>query len=559
MKIKNRKFTSLGIFALVLIMLAGVVLPMSVAGSSTDNGASLVYKVKEGDSLPGIASAYGVSVSKLVENNGISASDELYTGQKLIIPGAASVEEDSTTAFTSSSKISFSFKDADLKGVLETVIAHTGYTMIFKGETTNITIALDDVTPLQAIDNILRMVEMTYIKNDNVLYVGSSEVLNNSFIDSLALTSIRLNYISCENFISQLNALGINVQVVKSDINVREFWLSGYPMALAKANELAETLDHKENVTTASAGISSTLSAIEMKYIPAKEFSSLLDSLGLHHGLVIESHPMILYVYATGEAYNDIIKIKKLVDFEDPEAIRQREEEARKEAEGEGTEGGGTEPDVVITDGENSLVKVDLKYITKNDAQEIVSTFGYEVEVLGLELNQKRVWFRGLTDEVNKAVAQVKDNDTADNNTTKTFFTYDLQNIVASELQSKIGFTQVEDVEFYFGSYPEFTKSIVVYCPANRVNEVKDLIASLDNNLGKMYYPIATITSIDELTVLAAKEELVVKLINVPAVSTSSFEVSGDLDPSAEGVRYVLYVLESPENIDLIIDMWSRI
>ena len=557
MKMKNTKLKSLGIFALVLVMLAGVILPMSAAGStSKDEDASLAYTVKEGDTLPKLASTYGVSVSKIVSKNGISASDELYAGQKLLIPGAASVEEDSTTTYTASSKVSFSFKDADLKGVLETLIAHTGYTMIFKGDTTNITIALNDVTPLQAIDRVLRMAEMTYIKNDNVLYVGPAEVLNNSFIDSLALTSFRLNYISAENFTSQLSALGINVKLIKSDMNVREFWVSGYPMELAKANELVETLDHKENITYASAGVSSTFTAIEMKYIPAKEFSSLLEALGLHHGLVVESHPMILYVLASGEAYNDILKIKKLVDFEDPEAIRQREEEAKKEAAGEG-EGGGSE--VVITDGETSLVKVDLKYITKDDATDIVNTFGYEVETLGLALTNKRVWVRGASDEVDKAVAQIKDNDTAENNTAKTFFTYDLKNIVASELQSKIGFTETEDVEFYFGSYPELTKSIVVYCPTNRVNEVKSLIASLDNNLGKMYYPIATITSIDELTVLAAKEELVVKLINVPSVTTASFEVSGDLDPSAEGVRYVLYVLESPENIDLIVDMWGRI
>ena len=73
-----------------------------------------------------------------------------------------------------------------------------------------------------------------------------------------------------------------------------------------------------------------------------------------------------------------------------------------------------------------------------------------------------------------------------------------------------------------------------------------------------MYYPIATITDASELLVLAAKEELVVKLINNPTISVTSFELSGDLDPSDEGVKHILYVLESPENIDLILDMWSK-
>jgi hypothetical protein len=260
---------------------------------------------------------------------------------------------------------------------------------------------------------------------------------------------------------------------------------------------------------------------------------------------------MTLYVYASGDAYQDILNIKKLVDFEDANAPKN---------EGEGTEGGeGSSSEVEITDGEKSLVKVDLQYINKDAAESIVTTFGYDVEILGLDLYEKRVWVRGSVEEVNDAVARIKENDTPDNNTAKTFFTYELQNIVASELQSKIGFVDLDGVEFYFGSYPQLTKSIMVYCSTNKVDEVKKVIASLDSNLGDMYYPIATITDANELSVLAAKEELVVKLINNPTISVTSFEISGDLDPSDEGVKYILYVLESPENIDLIAEMWGKI
>ena len=220
----------------------------------------------------------------------------------------------------------------------------------------------------------------------------------------------------------------------------------------------------------------------------------------------MNAHPMTLYVYATGDAYNDIMNIKKLVDIPDANA-----------ALGDGTgdnagagDNAGTDSEVVITDGQTSLVKVDLQYITKDTAKSIVETFGYEVDILGLDLYEKRLWVQGESNEVNDAVARIKENDTAENDSAKTFFTYELQNIVASELQSKIGFVNMEGVEFYFGSYPELTKSIMVYCPNNKVDEVKEIIASLDNNLGDMYYPIATITDSAELTVLAAKEELVV-------------------------------------------------
>ena len=99
----------------------------------------------------------------------------------------------------------------------------------------------------------------------------------------------------------------------------------------------------------------------------------------------------------------------------------------------------------------------------------------------------------------------------------------------------------------------------MVYCSQNKVEEIKEIIASLDNNLAEMYYPIATITSADEVSILQTKEELVVTLLNNPTISVDCFNLSADLDPSDGGVKYILYVLESPENIDLITDMWNKI
>lgn len=569
MKTNKRKMRSIGIFALVLVLLMSAVLPLSAAGSAIDEAMG-TYVVKQGDTLSSIAAAHGVTVSDIVTTNGISASAELYVGQRLDIPGAVAVEDDSTTYYGTSSTISMNFKDADLIGALETILAHTGYTMIFKGSTTILPeIVLDNVTPLTAIDYILRMVDMTYIKHDDIIYVGTASVLNSSFVDKEALTKFSLKYISTDTLTSQLSTLGVSVKLVKVDINLREFWISGTPMQLAKVNQLIQTLDNKKNTTVGSAKISTSLTAIDLKYITATEFSSLLGSLGLHTGIVMTAHPMTLYVYASGDAYQDIMNVKKLVDFEDvnaetgkaPEGDNSPSEENKDNTTQNNQNETQNKPveDVVITDGETSLVKIDLQYITKSDAGAIVDTFGYEVEVLGLDLYEKRVWIKGPADEVDEAVARIKENDTADNDATRTFFTYELQNIVASELQSKIGFVNLDGVEFYFGSYPEHTKSIMVYCNKNQVESVKEIIASLDNNLNDMYYPVANITSVDEFSAYEAKRDLVVKLLNNSTITAESFFISGDLDVSEEGVKYVVYVFESPENIDLISNMWNKI
>jgi murein DD-endopeptidase MepM/ murein hydrolase activator NlpD len=547
---------SIGIFVLVFVMLTSIILPLAASGSSDYMST---YVVKKGDTLSSIAAAHGVTVSSIVKENGISASATIYPGQKLRIAGATSVDEDSTTVFGASSKISIDFSaDADLVGVIETIIAHTGYHVVYKGAAAKVpAIQLENVTPIAAIDYVLRMVDMTYIKNDNIIYIGTAEVLNSSFIDNKALTKFQTKYISVEELMSQLSVLGIDVKLVKSDINLREFWVSGYPMELAKMRELIKTLDNKKNITVGSAKISSSLTAIELEHLTASEFKNLLSELGLHSGIVMNAHPMTLYVYASGDAYKDIINIKKLVDYYDPNA-----EESKPEGEGtegEGTEDGGTQGDVVISDGETSLVRVDLQYIDKATASEIVSNFGYEVDILGIEVAEKTVWLRGKTDDVNDAVERITESDVPENSRAKVFFTYDLKNIVASELQKKIAYVETEGVDFYFGSYPQFSKSIMVYCPENKKAEITSIIEELDNNLDKMYYPIATITDEAEAQTVDLKVELVVKLLNNPEITIDAFTTSKDLDPSEESAKYVVYVYESSENIDAIISMWDKI
>ena len=578
MKNLTQKYRSIGIFALVLVLLVSIVLPMAAAGSSVDDTMG-TYIVQKGDTLASIAASHGVTVSDIVGANGVSASSELYVGQRLLIPGATSIDEDSTTRFGSASTISIDFKDADLLGALQSVIAQTDYTMISKGVSsdTKVTLSLDNVSPITAIDYILRMADLSYIKNDKIVYVGTTDTLNGSFIDSKALTRVTLKYLSPDALMSQLGALGLSVSLVKSDINLREFWISGYSMELAKMTELIDTLDNNKNTTVGSAKISYEFTPIEMQYISADEFSSLLSALGLHSGITMSSHPMILYVYASGDAYEDIMRIKRLVDFADPSTQQDQggsgeattaaggSTEPTTAAAGTGDNGGnnggntGTNTDTEITNGEETLVKVELQYITKSDVHEIVGTFGYDVDVLGLDQYEKVVWLRGETDEVNDAVARIKEVDVAENDASRTSFEYTLTNITAAELQKKIAYVDLDDVEFYYGSYPTLTKSFMVYCPKNKVDHVKEVIASLDNNLGKMYYLIENITDQAEIAVLPAKEDLVIKLCNNPNLTTAVFELSDDLDPAVDAVRYVLYALESPENIDLLLDMWSRV
>ncbi|MBP9996225.1 MAG: LysM peptidoglycan-binding domain-containing protein [Lachnospiraceae bacterium] len=47
---------------------------------------SIVYIIKNGDTLPGIAGKYGITVNLLCELNNINPGDYIYPGNKLFIP-----------------------------------------------------------------------------------------------------------------------------------------------------------------------------------------------------------------------------------------------------------------------------------------------------------------------------------------------------------------------------------------------------------------------------------------------------------------------------------------
>lgn len=57
--------------------------------TTTDPTEEVVYVVKKGDTLSGIASKYGTTYQKLAEYNGIANPNLIIVGQKIVIPGTS--------------------------------------------------------------------------------------------------------------------------------------------------------------------------------------------------------------------------------------------------------------------------------------------------------------------------------------------------------------------------------------------------------------------------------------------------------------------------------------
>lgn len=540
---KGNKSTvkSVLVIMLALVIVSSVLMPMSANADTTGN----YYTVKSGDSLSKIAASYGVTVSEIVALNNISASSVIYPGQVLLMP-KGSVQTGSSYTQKEYGNISVNFNEVNVLSAISAVTRFTDYTILYLGAEQTVTANINNVTPLVAVDYILRMVNMSYIKNGNMLIVGDVGTLNSNFIDKATLVKFNLKYITTEILTSQLGVLGIGVNFIEVGDTNRECWVNAYPMQLASIRELVSLLDKKSNLSLGSANIANYFNYIELEYMPASDFSSLLSQLGLHPGITIENFPMRLFVYATGDALKDIMKIKALVD------IRTQEDTTA-------PSGGTTNPtgdDVQISDGIDVLKKLTLSFIDKSDVEGIVSTFMLDVQVLGVDLLAKTVWLLGTQEEVDKAVTMISSFDVESLKTSNTFFTYDLQNITASQLEYKLGFITFDgQVKFDYGNFPEISKSVTIFCPEDQRQSILDVIAKLDTNSTKLYKTLKSATSQAQIDNIRNKIDLICSLTDI---SADAFYYTNDLDNSADAEEYIIYVYESPENIQLIQTMFTE-
>lgn len=96
-------------FALYAMLVVLCVVPLAVPGQAyaAPSGDEIVYVVRPGDRLADIAARYGVSVSSIVQLNGLSNPDVIYPGQRLKIPAGGSTDSSTATAGDSTAGVRY--------------------------------------------------------------------------------------------------------------------------------------------------------------------------------------------------------------------------------------------------------------------------------------------------------------------------------------------------------------------------------------------------------------------------------------------------------------------
>jgi LysM repeat protein len=97
--------------------------------SSSTSSSGGTYVVRPGDTLVGIATRLGVSVSRLAAVNGLRTNSWVYTGQRLRIPNGGSTSSTSTATPSTSSG---NGKWIDINLSTQTLVAYSGQTPVFR-------------------------------------------------------------------------------------------------------------------------------------------------------------------------------------------------------------------------------------------------------------------------------------------------------------------------------------------------------------------------------------------------------------------------------------------
>lgn len=488
----TKKLKAVLVAILAIVLLVNAVLPMTVMGSSRENtGDYQYYVIKSGDTLTRIAKTHGVTVSDIMTANNLSDADRIISGKVIKIP----LTEESSASTWSSSRLSLNLVDANVKDALSAIARNAGYTIIFVGDaTTTLTVNLEQMSALKAIDYVTRLAGLSYLKDGNTLMVGTTAELNEKFVDKVVMTKFTLKYITVGVLQTQASALGLsNVQYVSTETDDSTVFVSACPKELAKIQELIRLIDVSSNINAGAALVAANFKEINLNYITAEEFSSLLSSLGLDPGIVVASRPYTLYTFVTGSALADIKTIKAVIDkpltganlgaSKSDQVVEPSTAPSTGEPATPGTSTG-TPGTSTGTAEAKILREIELEYIDRTMAVGIIDSFPYEVTVYGPEKMTKKLWLMGTESEVNKAESKIKEFDTesyADSmKLENTFFVYDLQNCTAQEMLDRLANINLENVTFKTNAYPTISKALIVYCDYAKQEQVKSLLDAMD-------------------------------------------------------------------------------
>ncbi|KAF1086575.1 Bacterial type II/III secretion system short domain protein [Sporotomaculum syntrophicum] len=132
-------------------------------------------------------------------------------------------------------------------------------------------------------------------------------------------------------------------------------------------------------------------------------------------------------------------------------------------------------------------------------------------------------------------------------------FVYQFKNITAGYAAERLSmFNFGDDVKTVTYNYEKFGKELLVICPPNMETAVRSALAGLDTTRQKTRVPVLTVTGTGAHESLNARRNL---LSELSGISLANFHISNNLSGDKDKPEYVLWVEETPDNVQLVKDL----
>ena len=559
-----------------------------------------------------LADASGASSSTSEESSSDPAAStepaaagtgETGTTSNISITSASGSATVKTNTLTASAKISLSVEDADIRDVLSAIALSTNTNIIFTEQPVRVTFKMNNVTYLTALEYLLKSYGLNYIISDNVIIVGKNETLEQNFHSRELFARFDLKYITAGQLKEQVDQLSLPVRQIIFDDKSKTMWAQGTSQYLSKMRELISMIDIPENAVKADAEDETEeqepvvkLIPFELQFIDANTCDSFIQQLGMDiKTIVIDNNPKTIWITAKESEVAQLEEIIKLIDAEEnsaPEEQRAPLDLIPYELEFVSSDNISSIASQMglnvklfylssnpykiwldarskdIKDFEELIKEIDimengkwflevttlkLKYLTADKFKNIVAQLDIPVQIITLDSNAYTVWVSGTARDIVDVKLLLSDIDIDKVREDSAFFIYKLWNISPEEAVTRFKYLQITDADLFTLKFPLFSKEILVVCKPDRMAQIELALEGIDVSGEKIRIPVDSSAYPSQLT---ARRDLLVSLTGVP---TASFFISNNVSRVLNPPQYIMWVEETPENIQKILDMINSI
>ncbi|KAB2951316.1 energy transducer TonB [Heliorestis acidaminivorans] len=138
----------------------------------------------------------------------------------------------------------------------------------------------DNISARQALNLITQREGLHYIEQGNIIIIGTSGKLHQSFFNQMYLTRFDTVFISSDRVKSLMGQLGITAKSITIDSNSNAIWVQGTVQELQKVRELIRAVDRIENEDN-DEEFTLEYRVLTMTQVPPLRAVELLWSMGL--------------------------------------------------------------------------------------------------------------------------------------------------------------------------------------------------------------------------------------------------------------------------------------